>query len=102
MLKNARLMLMTSLWEGTPMCALEAMALGVPIVSTPVDGLCDLVEPGKTGFLESEDQTLADRCLEIIREDGLRAELSRNTLEKADIVLDLESYQNELRKVYEE
>lgn len=102
LLKNARLMIMTSLWEGTPMCALEAMALGVPIVSTPVDGLCDLVEPGKTGFLESEDQALADRCAQIIRDAGLRAELSRNTLEKADIVLDLESYQNELRKVYEE
>ena len=60
------------------------------------------MEPGRTGFLESEDQVLADRCAQIIRDAGLRAELSRNTLEKADIVLDLESYQNELRKVYEE
>ena len=41
------------------MCALEAMALGIPIVSTPVDGLCDLVEPGNTGFLESTDDALA-------------------------------------------
>lgn len=52
--------------------------------------------------MESEDQALADRCAQIIRDAGLRAELSRNTLEKADIVLDLESYRNELRKVYEE
>ena len=34
-LEHSKLMIMTSRWEGTPMCALEAMALGVPIVSTP-------------------------------------------------------------------
>lgn len=102
LLKNAKLMIMTSLWEGTPMCALEAMALGVPIVSTPVDGLCDLVEPGKTGFLESTDEALADRCAEIIRDGGLRAELSQNTLEKADVILNLETYKKELREVYEQ
>lgn len=44
------MMIMTSLWEGTPMCALEALAMGIPIVSTPVDGLCDLIENGKNGF----------------------------------------------------
>ena len=84
------------------MCALEAMALGVPIVSTPVDGLCDLVEPGKTGFLESTDEGLAEKCAQIIRDSGLRAELSKNTLEKADSILNLETYKNELRKVYEQ
>ncbi len=102
LLEHAKLMIMTSLWEGTPMCALEAMALGVPIVSTPVDGLCDLVEPGKTGYLEDRDEALADRCTQIILDDGLRAELSRNTLKKADIILNLETYKKELRKVYEQ
>ena len=99
-LKNAGLMIMTSLWEGTPMCALEAMALGTPIVSTPVDGLCDLVDPGKTGFLEDTDEALADRCAQILRDPTLRAVLSQNTLEKAKTLLDLESYRKELRKVY--
>ena len=102
LLKHAKLMIMTSLWEGTPMCALEAMALGVPIVSTPVDGLCDLVEPEKTGYLEDTDEGLAERCAQIIRDTGLRAELSGNTLEKADSILNLETYKNELRRVYEQ
>lgn len=100
MLRNAKLMIMTSLWEGTPMCALEAMALGVPIVSTPVDGLCDLVEPGKTGYLEGENEALAAACLKIIRDPALRAELSRNTLEKAAKLLDVEAYKEELKIAY--
>ena len=44
MLHDAKLMLMTSRWEGTPICVLEAMTLGVPVVSTPTDGICDLIE----------------------------------------------------------
>lgn len=101
LLQEADLMLMTSLWEGTPMCALEAMALGVPIVSTPVDGLKDLVEPGQTGFLEAEDQALADRCAEIIGDPQLRQRLSKNAQEQAEKLLDLDAYRQQLRAGYE-
>ena len=100
LLRRARLMIMTSLWEGTPMCALEAMALGVPIVSTPVDGLCDLVEPGVTGFLADTDEALAARCLEILRNPELRRVLSENTQKAAEEILNLEAYKRELQRAY--
>ena len=48
-LHDAKVMVMTSRWEGTPMAALEALALGVPIVSTPVDGLKDLISNDVNG-----------------------------------------------------
>ena len=82
------------------MCALEAMALGVPIVSTPVDGLCDLVEPGLTGFLEEKDEDLTERCLEILRDPALRERLSRRTLQKANVLLDTTAYKARLEAVY--
>ena len=100
LLKDTDLMLMTSLWEGTPMCALEAMALGVPIVSTPVDGMCQLVEPGKTGFLEETDEALARRCAEIIQDAALRQSLSQNAVARAEVLLDAESYKQALREAY--
>ena len=100
LLKRAKLMIMTSLWEGTPMCALEAMALGTPIVSTPVDGLCDLVDPGVTGFLEETDEALADRCAEILKDGVLRETLSEGTLRKAEVLLNLETYKQQLRLAY--
>ena len=100
LLKRAKLMIMTSLWEGTPMCALEAMALGTPIVSTPVDGLCDLVDPGVTGFLEETDEALADRCAEILKDGALRERLSEGTLRKAEVLLNLETYKQQLRLAY--
>jgi glycosyltransferase involved in cell wall biosynthesis len=37
--------------EGTPVALIEAMAAGVPVLSTDVGGVADLVTHGKTGWL---------------------------------------------------
>jgi glycosyltransferase involved in cell wall biosynthesis len=48
---------LTSSSEGLPLVLLEAMAMRLPVVSTAVGGIPDLVEPGVTGFLvESGDR----------------------------------------------
>jgi len=44
-------LLLPSRWEGMPYIVLEAMASGLPVVSTPVDGARDLVQDERTGFL---------------------------------------------------
>lgn len=53
-LAAADALLLPSRWEGLPYVVLEAMAAGLPVVSTPVDGARDLVEDGATGFLARE------------------------------------------------
>ncbi|WP_319525806.1 glycosyltransferase family 4 protein [uncultured Desulfosarcina sp.] len=45
------LFLMTSFTEGMPNTVLEAMAMEVPVISTRVAGVPELVEDGKTGVL---------------------------------------------------
>lgn len=99
-IKSAKIMIMTSRWEGLPMCALEAMALGVPIVSTPTDGLKEIVEDGKTGYLSNKDDVLIARCVDILKNEDLYQRLHQKTLEKAAVILDIESYKEALDRVY--
>ncbi len=50
-LNSSKVLIMTSKREGTPMVALEAMALSKPIVSTPIDGLKKIIKNNYNGFL---------------------------------------------------
>lgn len=100
-LSNSRVMIMTSRWEGTPMCALEAMALGVPIVSTPTDGLSEIIEHGANGYLCDDDEQLADHIIELLNNRQLREKMSMAQIEKSDVLNDVSSYRNELLMQYE-
>lgn len=45
------LLLLTSHFEGTPLTILEAMAMGVPVVASQVDGVGEVLEEGKNAIL---------------------------------------------------
>jgi len=45
------LLVISSLWEGFGLTAVEAMALGVPVVSSEAGGLPEVVRHGETGLL---------------------------------------------------
>lgn len=92
MVHDSKVMILTSRWEGTPMCALESMALGVPVVSTPTDGLVDLLDEGENGFLSEEDAVLANRVVQLATDDALREAMSRNAAQKAVKINDVETY----------
>jgi glycosyltransferase involved in cell wall biosynthesis len=66
--------LMTSITEGLPNTVLEAMAMEVPVVSTAVAGVPELVTDRKTGFLapvRDVDQ-LAQHVLMLLQDSKLR------------------------------
>ncbi|MGL5096666.1 MAG: glycosyltransferase, partial [Planctomycetia bacterium] len=61
-LKAADGLVLASHWEGMPNAVLEAMAAGKPVVATDVEGVRELVDPDKTGWLAAprDPHSLAD------------------------------------------
>ena len=100
MVHDSKAMILTSRWEGTPMCALEAMALGTPVVSTPSDGMKDLIDDGINGYLTDDDAVMAEKLLKIINNPSHREELSQNIKEKFEKINDAPKYKAAIADCY--
>ncbi len=70
--------------DGTPRTLMEAMACGVPSVSTRIAGIPDIIDDGRTGLLvpPNDSAALAHAIVRIIENRGLAATLSRGGREK--------------------
>jgi glycosyltransferase involved in cell wall biosynthesis len=59
LMRQLRALLFTSDHEGLSIAALESLALGVPVVSRPVGGMCDLVRDGADVHVPATDDVAA-------------------------------------------
>jgi glycosyltransferase involved in cell wall biosynthesis len=66
--------------DGIPNVILEAMAAGLPVISTPVSGIPEVVQDGETGLLvpEADAGAISDAVDRVLSEDGLAARLGAN------------------------
>ncbi len=109
MLLASSVFVLPALWDpiagtqdGIPVVLMEAMALGIPVVSTSTSGIPELVEDGVTGFLAPPNNHVAlaaeiQRCCDLdtgSRETMLRAarrkvERNHNAQSLASALLDM-------------
>lgn len=71
---------LTSDNEGTPVSLIEAQACNVPIVSTEVGGVLDIVSQGETGFVvpKGDLQAFAEKLGLLIENEEIRKKMSQN------------------------
>ena len=79
------LLLMPSLSESFGLCALEAMACGVPVLATHVGGLPEVVIHGKTGFLfpVGNHSLAADLAVALLKDRVAHREMSKAAVRQA-------------------
>ncbi len=76
----------TTDFDNMPVSVIEAMALGLPIVSTNVGGLPHLITQEETGVLvpPNDADTFIESILQLKQDDSLREKLVRNARTQAE------------------
>ena len=90
LLAGLDVMVLTSSWEGLPRVLPEAIATGVPIVATAVDGTTDILEDGENALVcpVHDPEGSASAVVRLLKEPGLGSRLAaraRTVLGQFDI-----------------
>lgn len=76
--------------DALPTTLIEAQAMGLPCISTPVTGIPEILDDGRAGLLVPENSVLetADAIARVFRDADLRAELARAGRARAEALFD--------------
>lgn len=90
--------------DGLPTVLIEAMAMGVPVVSTPVTGIPEIVRHDETGHIvpESSPQELAESIKQLIHDRESAQQMARAGRELIESQFNLRTNVGELRELFQE
>jgi glycosyltransferase involved in cell wall biosynthesis len=94
---------LSSLWEGMPVTAIEAMAAARPVVVTDVGGTRDLVEHGEHGLIvpPRDALALAEALLELLNDEPRRVAMGRAGRERVQHECSLPIFASRHTQLYE-
>ena len=101
--RRAGIFCLCSHYEGFPMVVLEAWAYGVPVLTTPVGALPDVVKEGWNGYLYDIDDVdaLAEKLDILMMDKDLRKQMSLCSIEYAKR-FSSQAINKQIEKLYED
>lgn len=101
-MRRSRIFCLPSHNEGTPVCIMEALSCGLPIVATRVGGIPDVVEHGKTGLLvaKGDVQGVAEALISLLCDPSRCVQMGKEARAFAAMHLDIERTADRLVELY--
>lgn len=96
-LLSSKILVITSRYEGTPMNALESIACGIPIVSTPVDGLLEIINKK---YLCSTDKDFIKIITMLLNDNGLYNKYNIDLITINNRINDVSIYKRKITELY--
>jgi glycosyltransferase involved in cell wall biosynthesis len=98
------LLLMPSDFEGTPMALLEAMASGLPVLASGVDGIAEVCTDGVDALLvpPGDVNGFAEAMERVIKEEGFREMLGANARKRVLARYEIRGLVRRIETLYEE
>lgn len=98
----ADVLLMPSRYEGLPMTLLEAMAMGLPVVASKLDGIAEVIGDGDEGFLVSpQDAALfVERTAALLADAELASRIAKNARAKIEARFSVERMSSAVEDIY--
>jgi len=95
---------LSSLNEGTPVSLIEAQAAGIPVISTDVGGVRDVLLDGQTGVISPpfQEERFANDLLELIENEEKRHFMSQNGWNHVHEKFNYERLCSDMRNLYRE
>ena len=92
----------TSIAEGLPMVILESMSSGVPVVSTDVGGISEIIDHESNGYLieSNNDDELLNWLNRLQKNTSLRVVSARNARKKIQNIFSLDKMVREYDRLY--
>jgi colanic acid/amylovoran biosynthesis glycosyltransferase len=89
--------------EGIPVVLMEAMAMGLPVISTQHSGIPELVEHGVSGFLVPERDTdgLAEKIKDLIEHPELCVQIGQKGRMKVEESYNINQLNNQLVGIFQ-
>ena len=97
--RNSKCVVLPSEWyENGPYSAMEAMAMGKPLIVSSNGGLPELVDDGVNGYIYERDADALAKCIEKMLRlpDDEYKEMARSSLEKAKAMFNAGHYVEEI------
>jgi glycosyltransferase involved in cell wall biosynthesis len=89
-------------WEAFGIAIVEAMACGLPVVATEVEGVLDILDDGVNGFLvpPRDPKALAQRILSLLHDPELRRRIGGQARRKAESHFDIRGMTDKMASIY--